>query len=303
MNLSISSFKSFVITFLAIYALGIVGFFVGSELIIRRIALKHDTFEIYKQQFHRAVAKTAAFGDSHVADGLISDERIANLGYPGETLPAMLAKAEVYVKSRQATRVILQLSPEQFAIYRADRQDTALLDELFTTHQPWLQFLRPQFRSYLLAYWSATLKNFPGLLGETKPAEKPPTPYPDRPVAERRKEAEIRAQLHMPLSGGVLVSRLFEQLARTLDRFHEQGVTACIVEYPVSSDYRAATSNLPTFDEIRQRFQKLASVRHLRLVDLVDALPDRAFGSTDHIGRSYRPQATALVLSRCFGDR
>lgn len=303
MNLFTSSSKAFVVAFLTTFVAGIGVFIAGSELIIRRIALPQDTFQPYKDRFRSALTKTAAFGDSHVADGLNSDERIVNLGYAGETLPTMLTKAEAYVKSTRATRVILQLSPEQFAIYRAERQDTDLLEELFNEREPWLQFLRPQFRPYLLAYWSALLKDPLRLIRETVPASEKAIAYKDLPAADRRKAAEIRAQLHAPLPGGTVISRMFDQLADTLDRLRQRGVTICIVEYPVSKDYRDASSAISTFGELRRRFHALAKEKNLRLVDLTDALPDMAFNDPDHIAPAYRERSTALVLSRCFGEQ
>lgn len=303
MNLFTSSSRSFVIFFLAIFAIGIAGFIAGSEMIIRRVALPQDAFEVYQQRFRNAGAKTAAFGDSHVADGLISDERIVNLGYAGETLPIMLTKAEAYVNSGRAKRVILQLSPEQFAIYRAERQDNDLLQELFGNGEPWLQLLRPHFRRYLLAYWSAFLKNPSRVIAEKKSPAENVLSYAERPAAERRKEAEIRAQLHAPMAGGPIVSRLFDQFAQALDRFRQHGVAICIIEYPVSSYYRAAASDIATFGELRRRYQKLATEKNVRLIDLTDALPDAAFNDPDHIAPAYRDRATTLVLSRCFDER
>jgi hypothetical protein len=214
----------------------------------------------------------------------------------------MLMKAEAYVKSARATRVILQLSPEQFAIYRAERQDTDLMQELFSERKPWLQFLRPQFRPYLLAYWSALLKDPLRLIRSSAPVSEKTIPYIDLPSADRRKAAEIRAQLHTPLPGGSIVSRMFDQLADTLDHLRQRGVTICIVEYPVSKEYRDASSAIATFGELRRRFQTLAKEKNLRLVDLTDALPDVAFNDPDHIAPAYRERSTALVLSRCFGE-
>ena len=292
-------------TFLAIFLGGLLGFVGGSEWIIRRLALPGDAMEAQKLEFATATAPTAAFGDSHVAEGLVSGHEFVNLGHGGEILPMMLAKAEAYALSGRGKRIILQFSPEQFAIYRAARIDSEAADDFFNRSKPWFVFLRPQFRSNLLAYWSSILRQ-PWRLFQTTNTTTGATTlaapeFVTLPADERRRSAEIRAQLHAPLpADSPAVKALLAQLSSSLDLFRQRNIQTCLVEYPVTSDYRNAAAKIETFATLRARFRDLAASTGARLVELADSLPDESFGDADHIHVSFRPHTTKLVLEKCF---
>jgi hypothetical protein len=300
-----------VIGFLLVFCLGAMGFVAGSEMFVRVLVAPTDGFEVYKREFWSARAPIAAFGDSHVANAIKTSATIANLGFPGDTLPLMLAKAEAYARSGRSRKIVLQVSPEQFAIYRADSRQDDLARELLGDSSSPLLFLRPHFRRYLLSYWNAVIHD-PGIINRAlhpeRPVETPSEGSIDPPgfvalsSAEQRRSAEIRVQLHAPLPPSPAVDRLLGRMASTIDEFQRQGIEACLAEYPVSAAYRRAVEQAPTFAQLGSRIAALAKSRGIRLVDLTSAMPDDAFADADHLARRGRDEATRLLLSGCFGE-
>ena len=292
------------------FAIGVCGFAVGSELLVRFIVAPTDDYERYKTEFHTARAPIAAFGDSHVANAVESTQELVNLGYAGDTLFLMLAKARSYVASGRGKKVILQYSPEQFAIYRAANQQADVAKDLLDGNERWLEFMRPHFRSYLLAYWGAALRDPARILAASgappsraeaklRPAE--PSGLAAMSPAVQRKEAEIRVQLHAPLPQGRTVEALVDRFADALRAFRKLGIETCVVEYPLSSPYRKAAAQVATFATMQQRIQDLLESEKVRFVDLAADMPDSAFGDPDHIAGHARGTVTGLVLNGCFG--
>jgi hypothetical protein len=281
------------------------GIFVGgSEWMVRKVFAPRDDFEQYRALFRAANAPTAAFGDSHVANAIASDPQIVNLGNRGETLPLMLSKAEAYVNSGRGKRVILQLAPQQFAVYRAALEQGEVEAELWGGSEPILQFTRPHFRRYLLVYWRTLIGN-PGLAfaapnpvtGEAQH----PAKFAQLPAAEQRRSAEIRVQMHAPLPAGPLTAELNARLAAALDNFRSRNVPACIVVYPLSSPYRAGAAKVPAFAALKARVTQIAAAHGARFVDLTEAFPDAMFGDPDHVAADARDDVTRAVVERCFG--
>jgi hypothetical protein len=299
------SARRFAIAFLVVFLAGAAIFVAGSEVLVRTVVAPADGFERYRIQFRAAKAPIAAFGDSHVENAIASAPEIVNLGYPAETLPLMLFKANMLVQERRAEAVILQLSPQQFANYRAENSQDEFRDELLAKAEPLLYFTRPHFRRYLLAHWQVMLTRWTrsATAEEARPPATPRRSFADWPAAEQRRSAEIRVQLHAPLSGGAVTDRLLASLRDTLAGFREHQVSACIVRYPVSGAYRKAAAALPSFAILSARVMKLAQEQGAVFVDLHDALPDDLLTDPDHVGAQGRALATAVVVQRCFGRR
>jgi hypothetical protein len=311
MSSSTSSFRRFVGVFCTVFVAGACAFVVGSELLIRLVVAPHDDYDQYKVLFRIAHAPVAAFGDSHVANAIESNEEIVNLGYAGETLWLMLFKARTYVESSRGERIVLQFSPEQFAIYRAEKDQTAVADDLLGRRVLWLKFMEPHFRGYLLAYWNSFLRD-PGVLftARAEPAPKAKTDVSAKVGAfallssdEQRRVAEIRVQLHAPLPQGPATEALIAQFASALRGFNKLGVKTCIVEYPLTGAYREAAARAPTFAAMRGRIAQLAWAEHARYLDLTKAMPDVDFSDSDHVAPFGRGLATRLVLDGCFGAK
>lgn len=293
-----------------VFAVGICGFVTGSELLVRFVVAPGDGYERYKAEFSSAQAPIAAFGDSHVADGLESSKEFVNLGTASETLFLMLAKARSYAASGRGKKIVLQYAPEQFAIYRIANQQADIAEELLAGNMRWLEFMRPHFRGYLLAYWNAALRDpariFAAFANSAPSTESEPQPADSSGLtalspAEQRKAAQIRVQLHAPLPQGRIVEALVEKFAEVLREFRQKGIETCIVEYPLSSPYRESAAQAPTFEAMSKRFVRLAGAENVRFVDLAAAMPDSAFGNPDHIAAHARRTVTGLVLDGCFG--
>jgi len=295
-----------VLAFLAVFVGGVFTFALGSELLIRYVVAPTDGFERYKAEFRNTRAPVAAFGDSHVAAAIETTADIVNLGYPAETLPLMMSKVRSYAAAGHAKRAIVQLSPQQFAIYRADNRQDEMAAELFGQSEPWLKFIQPHFRRYLLEYWSTLIKDPARLTGSKATAQEAvrsePVRFSELPVHEQRNSAEIRVQLHMPLPPGRTVDQLTSQLFGTLDDIRSHGVEVCIVEYPVSSFYRNATERAPSFQALRTRVHQLANDKGIPFVDITDRIPDSLFADPDHVAAAARDLVTRLVLAECFAS-
>ncbi len=293
--------------FLALFGVGALAFIGGSELIVRVLVAPGDSFESYKATFRDTAASTVAFGDSHVKSAVASGPEILNLGYAGETLHLMVEKIRAYAARGHVKRVVVQYSPEQFAIYRADKMQTEMADELLERSRPWLYSMRPHFRRYLLEYWNAVLENPARLLGtraaaaEAPEATAPPLAFSAWPAAEQRREAELRVQLHAPLPQGRTVERLLAQLFTTVDDLTTRGIETCFAEYPLSSAYRVAAASAPTFKALHARVRELVDERRLRFVDLTDKVADSHFSNSDHTLDTARPLVTRLLIDACFG--
>jgi hypothetical protein len=296
-----SGTRGFALAFLVIVVVGVLVFIAGSEWIVRTRVAPRDGFEQYRALFQSAKAPIATFGDSHVANAVQSGGDVINLGYSAETLPLMLFKARTYAESRHPKAVILQFSPQQFALYRAENAQEGIREELSGASQPWLQFTRPQFRRYLLAYWDAWLHEIasPPRAASAAPAQ-PPRLFPEWSEGEKRKSAEIRVQLHAPLAGGQSTDRLLASLVSTLGELQSKGVQTCVVRYPLSEVYRKAASAAPSFARLSERIKDLADKNGSRFVDLSSAFPDALFGDPDHIAPSHQAIVTKTLLDRCL---
>jgi hypothetical protein len=296
--------RNFSFAFLSIVVVGVLVFVAGSEWIVRNRVAPRDRFEQYRALFKSSNAPIATFGDSHVANAIKSGDDIVNLAYPAETLPLMLFKAQTYAQSRQPKAIILQFSPQQFALYRADNAQDGIREELSAGPNSWLQFTRPHFRRYLLGYWRASLNE---VLSPAKAASRGSTPaprlFPEWSDAEKRKSAEIRVQLHAPLAGGQSTDRLLHSFASTLKDLRARGIQTCIVRYPLSGAYRSAASAAPSFALLSDRIRALADENGVRFVDLSSAFPDAMFGDPDHIATSQQAIVTETVRNRCLAPR
>jgi len=301
---SISNSSGFVRAFALVVVLGTALFALGSEILVRRVYLPRDHFEAYRTLLRSTRAPVVAFGDSHVANAIESSDAIANLGFAGETLPVMLTKAEVYVASGRGRRVALQLAPQQFALYRLVNTNSELAKEFFATGKPWLQFLRPHFRRYLLRMWWEAIRNPRFIVAAPQPSKRvghKPVRFTDLSAAEQQRRAELRVQLHAPLPLSPASKRLLASAGAAIDAFRRLGIDICILRYPQSSPYRTAAAAVPAFEVMHQKIAALANSKAVTFVDLSAELPDSAFSDPDHVGASGRKLVTRLVLDRCFG--
>jgi hypothetical protein len=296
--------RRFALVFLAIVVTGVIVFVAGSEWIVRTRVAPKDGFEQYRAMLRSATAPIATFGDSHVANAIRNGGDIVNLGYSAETLPLMLFKARTYADEKKPKAIILQFSPQQFALYRADNAQEGIREELAGTSQHWLQFIKPHFRRYLLGYWRGILEEAvsPSKAVSTGPAQAPRM-FSDWPEAEQRKSAEIRVQLHAPLAGGPSTDRLLASLTDTIADLRNKGVETCVVRYPLSEVYRKAASAAPSFAQLSDRIRGLADKNGFRFVDLSSSFPDALFGDPDHIATSNQAIVTKTVLERCLSPR
>lgn len=305
MNSSTSNSRRFILALLTIYGLGLIGFVAGSEWIVRTVVAPSDGFEAYKASFQNAKAPTAVFGDSRAANGIENSEAVVNLGYAGETLSLMIRKAEAIAEAGHAKRIVIQVAPQQFAIYRVERSEDALADELFSRGGSILTFMKPQFRRYLLGYWGAALADPGRVLGSA--AEKPPVEehaprFLEFEEGERSKKTDLRLQLHAPLPKSKLRDEMLKTLETGLERLKRRGMATCLVEFPVTSYYRNGMAKIDTFATLRTEIAALAEALGVRFLDLTETMPDDMFSDPDHLGPWARKTMTDLLVERCYEE-
>ena len=120
-------------------------------------------------------------------------------------------------------------------------------------------------------------------------------------MEEQRRIAEIRVQLHVPLTTGPAIDRYSSSLANLFDKLNRAGAETCFVEYPLSSVYRRAADTIEGFVFVRARLRKLAADKGVRGLNLTAAFPDTDFRDPDHVAHEARGRVTRVVIEECFG--
>ncbi len=305
MSSSISNFKAFAVTFMALFSLSTLGFVIGSELLIRFHVAPGNSYDVLKRAFHSGDDMAAAFGDSRAVSGILEDSGFTNFAAAGESLKTTLGKLDAYVASGRARYVLLQLGPQHFSFYRLSLNQSDLLEDFLDAEPRSLQMLRPHFRRYLFDYWNAMLRDPARLfVGPEKTTLSEPAAIPrllEIAADTRRRQAAIRTQLHIPAPGFAATADM-KQLRGTLERTRDAGVTLCLVTFPVSSAYRDAAGQFPIFGQIRAAYGALAEKVGIAYVDLWDTYEDDYFGNVDHLNQDGSRRLSDDLRRICKSD-
>lgn len=299
MSSSISSFRRFTLAFAAVFCISAVLFVAGTEALIRVYVAPRDEFNARKQAFRNGTETAAAFGDSRVVSGIAGGDGLANFADTGADLDTILGKLDAYVAMGRGRRIVLQLAPQHFALYRLNDDQKDRLEEFLEPGTPMLQFLRPHYRRYLFDYWSAVIRD-PKLPQARKPVEKGVgTTLVDRAPETKRKQAQIRVQLHIPVAG-YAATKDMNRLRAALERAQAAGANLCLVGFPVGEIYREVAGKFPVFSEIRAFYKALAGRLGAPYLDLWGAYDDRYFSNVDHLNDAGARRLTREIKRRCL---
>lgn len=266
---------------------------------LRRHVLPLDSLVGYKKLFLNGVAPTVAFGDSHVASGLVSSADIDNLGQPSDNLQTTFAKAELRVKRGGVRLIIFQADPQMFSAYREKAKQQDRLAYLMQDNESMMFILLPHYRQYLMQYWRAAASDPIGVfrLPQQRLAEPKRSSNAESP-GELKKQAVMRVQLHAPITNFRRLSTA-RQYREAIERFVKQGLQVCLVGFPVSSQYREAASTVPSFNAARSFFAETARDLSVPYLNYYAAIPDIDFVDSDHLSSDAAPHFTNQVLRDC----
>jgi hypothetical protein len=232
---------------------------------------------------------------------------MTNLAFPGENIDNLRYKVLVYFKRVAPGRIVVQADAHMFARYRTgnDPGYNAAFDlpaEDRTKYSP--RVLSNYHRPKLFAYWNVLFRKggFDSRLklqanGWTECAGK----WIDRSLVERGTQARERAALHVPaedFATGNLASAYRDALAA----LRRTGARLCLVEFPVSDEYRAAIAG-PLYQEARDWFGSTATefgARYLAHAARYSAQPEY-FSDMDHLNPTGAAAFTQQILPECFG--
>lgn len=275
-----------------------------TEIYIRLQVVPRDEFVNYKSKFWHGTAETAAFGDSHVASGLVDLPIIDNLGQPSDNLSTTLEKALHRAARGGVRQIVLQADPHMFSAYRLGVNQANRMKSLLSQGRPTLVIMRPEYRQYLTRFWWTAVSN-PSDIFRASNVEK----RAELPVAvnagdqeQRRKQALMRVQLHTPIPN-IYTSKAPNEYREGIVRLKRLGLRVCLVGYPLSSHYREAAESLPSFAIARSFFKNVARDLQVPYFDYASAIGDEGFGDPDHLLPAAANTFTQLVLHSCSKDR
>ena len=283
---------------MTVFFVSAVIFVAGSEALIRVYVAPRDTFDARKNAFLNGTETSAAFGDSGVVSGLVDGDGLANFADTGAGLDTILGKLDAYVAMGRGRRIVFQLAPQHFALYRLSGGGKDELREFLDPNSGGLQFLRPHYRKYLFDYWAAVLRD-PTLLRGAESVKKDIQPrLVDMSSDAQWRQANIRVQLHIPISGYAATKEM-RRLRAALKRAQDRGVDLCLVTFPVGGTYRAVAGKFPIFAEIRAFYKNLAAGIGATHLDLWGAYDDRYFANVDHLNQDGSRRLTREIRRRC----
>lgn len=301
MNSYTSNSKRFCIAFILIFMVGNILFVIGSEFIVRTVAMPKSQFDALRERLHSSQHAYGAFADSRGANGLLPFNDFDNFSMGGDNLLTVLEKAKFFNRLGTTKGVIIQADPHHFANYRLNRDQSSLQDDLLKRKTYWLQFLRPVHRQYLLEYWqSYILAAFSATESPDSSATHVMARISDQPPAQVKKDASIRAQLQIPI-------KMFERTqyakdySATVQELVSDNIKVCLVSFPVSDAYRAISETEPNYRAAFSFFKTLAKHSGAKYFDFSSKLPDKMFTDPDHLNEEGAQALTNIVLNNCFG--
>ncbi|KZM51822.1 hypothetical protein [Labrenzia sp. OB1] len=285
---------------------------VASEWLLRREVLPQDDFSAHKRLFQNADQRDAAFGDSHVARGLVPKSGAVNLAYPSEGIAHIALKARAYFADKTPATVLLPADPHLFSSYRLEnRPHPDYLDELNSSADPpWdkLLILDPRYRSRLAQLWLRYLLSGGELVSKVEilpnGAMLSPGDLSAPDSGWRAYASRDRVRLHRTGASKQVEAekRIFSRL---LDDLAEKGARICLVTFPLSPDYRSAMKATYSDQERSDWHESLAffdaEARRVggRYVNLHAEVQDRAlFRDVDHLN-----SRGALIYSKEINRR
>jgi len=298
---SISSSKSFFISFVASFTTACLIFLIGSEIIVRSHVIPTSDYEKIRTSIHSFDRVYVAFADSHGANGLLENRYLRNFSMRGDDLMTISAKAEFVLSYGSPKGVILPADGHQFSNYRLQSNQESLRADLFNDDTHLFAFLRPIYRQYLIEYWRSFLLSLLGIRPMNHRDIKGRIPrITDNLPTIVDEDAKIRVQLHTPIQSfsSTAIASKFEV---TIQKILKKNIKLCLVRFPVSSYYRKAASTITSFNETSVYFEGIALENQAQFLDYWSELPDKFFSDPDHLNTDGAKSFTKIVMRDCFG--
>lgn len=301
MNSSTSSSKAFLAAFGVAFAILFGVSISATEAMLRRHILPFDTHADYKRRFLSSTATTAVFGDSHVANGLVSGQDFDNFGQASDNLQTVIAKVKHRLRRGGLRRVILQADPQVFSPYRLKAEQASRIANLIGSDDPPLTILKAEHRQYLMVYWWTVVKD-PGLIfREPVRAAQTGVRFDILPKVEQAHEASLRVQLHAPVPDLATIAAT-DNFRDLLVQLQQAGVQTCLISFPVSDAYREAAAGIGSFGNAARFFRETAETYGIRYADMSGIFPDDHFADPDHVLHEFATKLRDEVINSCFGQ-
>ena len=148
----------------------------------------------------------------------------------------------------------MQADPHLFSYYRIIEDQSDQIDFLLNRNQSIFYMFKPHLRKYLLEYWKLWLSNPDKLFFPEDKKRNNGSGVKVHSILEmdkktREKQASIRVQLHKPIDS-FKRSEVARKFITAIQELLSSGRQLCLISYPVSSDYRAASKSYMQFSEV-----------------------------------------------------
>ena len=287
--------------------------FGASEALVRKQVNPQDEFISHARLFHSATSPHAAFGDSHVARGLVPVEGMVNLAYPSEGIEHIDWKVRRYFATRSPGRVVLQADPHLLAPYRLVNRlgnYPAKINSALNT-AAWRPVTgEPRYRANLLNYWSSYIKQGGRLVSRIKVMDSGALLSPGDLSADdarlRTFSARKRIATHS-IRPHPEVDRLMEVYRDLVDFLTHNGAEVCLVTFPLSPDYLSAAESRQSasakgqHERVMAFFADQARKTGVRHADLRRLTADRSeFRDVDHLNGKAAKHYARAILDACY---
>ncbi len=284
----------------------IVAFTIASEWLVRTHVAPNMNIEAHAAFLRNATKSGAAFGDSHVAMGIVGSTDIANLGYPANSLSQVIGKAELYFSRNQPRNVILQADPQQFLPGRLNinfEEERALFSgKPFLSDQFKLSI--PVYRKYILGHWQTFLEGRPftklRTFNSSDGSQTADTSISDWTTEEIREFSNriLYDSASVSLDTNHPVVLEYEALAQSLV---DNGASVCFVAYPVDRTFFDIAQNNPLEGQVDTYMRTLAARLGARYVNhRPKRYPRDWFFDPDHLNKTGALEFTKQIEEDCF---
>lgn len=282
--------------------------FVGaSEWLVRTKVAPNQNIEAHAHYLRTATRQGAAFGDSHVAMGITGDPRIANLGYPADPIPFMVAKARLYFTRVRPKWVILQADPQQIVPGRLNRtfEQVRSMFDGSNFLEEYLKLSVPIYRNNIIDHWKSFLRGSKFRRVRTfNPTDGSQTAtssiagWPEQRILTFTQRI-LEDQINVHIETG---HTAIKEYRRLIDWLKARGASVCLVAYPVHPLFLREARKHPTESAARSLFQRIAKAHSVRFVDLRNpGYGAEYFYDPDHLNLAGARRFTRTVMKACFG--
>ena len=281
-------------------------FLVSSEWLLRVWVAPNQNIELHAEFFKTVSRSGAAFGDSHVAMGIVGDPEIANLGFPGDSLQEVIGKAKLYFMRVKPDMVLLQADPQQLAPVRLNKSFEPI-QSMFEQKGGILSGLKlsvPIYRNNIINHWRSYFygANFKAIrkFDPADGSQTATTSFSEWPKAKVRGflKRVLADQIHIEVESNHPTLKQYRELIHWLK---EKGARVCLVAYPVSAQFLSAAKGHLSQEYSKRFFKKLTSETGVKYVNFRDNnYPNTLFYDPDHLNKNGAIRFTAEVSKKCF---